>query len=167
MRVKSSTPLIIAALLLTTVSTVAGFMVSPGGYLAPLASPPLIGATGGIIGSISIANGCPLCRVPVTCAPAPLYYNQIEEAVIIPAPSSDLPLTVPVNWVGVGGCVVHGTFKVGLNPGAYSLTIGSCYFIRAAATFLNDTTCSGLPKTVLVESGTWTQVEISITAGIY
>ncbi len=166
MRVKSSTPLIIAALLLTTVSTVAGFMVSPGGYLAPLASPPLIGATGGIIGSISIGNVCPLCRVEQTCAPAPLYYNQIE-AVIIPAPSSDLPLIVPVNWVGVGGCVVHGTFKVGLNPGAYSLTIGSCYLIREAATFLNDTTCSGLPKTVLVESGTWTQVEISITTGIY
>src|SRR6266568_3628282 len=74
MRVKRSTPLIIAALLLTTVSTVAGFMVSPGGYLAPLASPPLIGATGGIIGSISIGNVCPLCRVPQTCSPAPLYY---------------------------------------------------------------------------------------------
>ncbi len=166
MLVTRSTALIVTTLLLTAVSTVAGFLVSPGGYLAPLASPPLMGATGGIIGSISIGNGCPLCRVPVTCAPAPLYSNQIE-AVIIPAPSSDLPLTVPVNWVGVGGCVVHGTFKVGLNPGAYSLTIGSCYFIRAAATFLNDTTCSGLPKTVLVESGTWTQVEISITAGIY
>src|SRR5437879_7165746 len=115
MRVKSSTPLIIAALFLTTVSTVPGFMVSPGGYLAPLASPPLIGATGGIIGSISIRNVCSLCRVPQTCAPAPLYYNQIEEAVIIPAPSYDLPLTVPVNWVGVGGCVVQGTFMVDLN----------------------------------------------------
>ena len=166
MLVTGSTALIVTALLLTAVSTVTGFLVSPGGYLAPLASPPLIGATGGIIGSISIGSVCPLCRVPQTCSPAPLYYNQIE-AVIIPAPSSDLPLTVPVNWVGVGGCVVHGTFKVGLNPGAYSLTIGSCYLIRAAATFLNDTTCSGLPKTVLVESGTWTQVEISITTGIY
>jgi len=41
--VKGSTALIVAALLLTTVSTVAGFMVSPGGYLAPLASPPLMG----------------------------------------------------------------------------------------------------------------------------
>ena len=44
--VKGSTALIVAALLLTTVSTVAGFMVSPGGYLAPLASPPLMDATG-------------------------------------------------------------------------------------------------------------------------
>ena len=165
MLVKSSTALIVVVLLLTTVSTVAGFMVSPGGYLAPLASPPLIGATGGIIGSISIANVCSLCRVPTTCAPAPLYHNQMEAVVIILSPSSGLPLTVPVNWVG--GCVVHGTFKVGLNPGAYSLTIGSCYLIREAATFLNDPTCSGLPKTVLVESGTWTQVEISITTGIY
>ena len=46
MRVKSSTSLIVTALVLTAVSTVAGFIVSPGGYLAPLASPPLIGATG-------------------------------------------------------------------------------------------------------------------------
>jgi len=166
MLVKGSKALIIAALLLTTVSTVAGFTVAPGGYLAPLASPPLIGATGGITGSIWIANVSPLCRVPSTTEPAPPYYNQIE-VVITHSPSSDLPLTVPVNWVLIGGCAVHGTFKIGLNPGAYSLTITSCYLICAAATFLNDTTCSGLPKTVIVESGTWTQVEISITTGIY
>src|SRR6266704_1832897 len=129
MRVKSSTPLIIAALLLTTVSTVAGFTVSPGGYLAPLASPPLIGATGGITGSIWIANVSPLCRVPATTEPAPPYYNQIE-VVITPSPSSDLPLTVPVNWVLIGGCAVHGTFKIGLNPGVYSLTITSCYAVH-------------------------------------
>src|SRR2546428_10075289 len=98
MLVKGSKGLISAALLLTTMSTVAGFMVSPGGYLAPLASPPLIGATGGIIGSISIANVCSLCRVPSTCAPAPLYHNQLE-AVIILSPSSGLPLTVPVHCV--------------------------------------------------------------------
>jgi hypothetical protein len=166
MLVKSSTALIIAALLLTTMSTVAGFMVSPGGYLAPLASPPLIGATGGITGSIWIGNVCPLCRVPSTTTPCtPSYYNQIE-LVITPSPSSAFPLTVPVNWV-LGGCVVHGTFKVGLNPGAYSLTIGSCYVTRAAAFFLDHPTCSGLPKTVIVDSGTWTQVEISITTGIY
>src|SRR5207245_9491252 len=106
MLVKRSTALIVTALVLTAVSTVAGFVVSPGGYLAPLASPPLLGATGGIIGSISIANDCPLCRVPVTCAPAPLYYNQIEEAVVIAAPSSDLPLTAPVDWVGLVACVL-------------------------------------------------------------
>src|SRR5260370_7639716 len=104
MRVTRTTAVIVAALLLTTASTVAGFMVSPGGYLAPLASPPLIGATGGIIGSISIGNVCPLCRVPQTCAPAPLYYNQIE-AVIIPAASSDLPLTILSNWLGVRACL--------------------------------------------------------------
>jgi hypothetical protein len=164
MLVKSSKALIIAALLLTTVSTVAGFMVSPGGYLAPLAGPPLIGAMGGIIGSISIRN--PFCVVPPTMETAPRYYSQIE-VVITPSPSSVLPLYVPVNWVLNGGCAIHGTFKVGLNPGVYSLTIGSCYLIRAAAFFLNDPTCSGLPKTVLVESGTWTQVEIFTTAGIY
>jgi hypothetical protein len=79
----------------------------------------------------------------------------------VPVPSAEYL------WVGVGGCVVHGTFKVGLNPGAYSLTIESCYLIREAVFLLDDTTCSGLPKTVLVESGTWTQVEISITTGIY
>jgi hypothetical protein len=166
MMVGKSTALIVAALLLTTMSTVAGFTVSPGGYLAPLAGPPLAGATGGIIGSISIGNVAPLCRVPPTTAPAPSYYNQIE-AVITPSPSSDLPLFVPVHWVLVAGCVVDGNFTISLNPGAYSMTITSCYLIRAAASFLNDPFCSGLPKNVIVESGTWTQVAISITTGIY
>src|SRR5207249_5543962 len=120
MLVKGSKALIIAALLLTTVSTVAGFTVAPRGYLAPLASPPLIGAAGGITGSIWIANVSPLCRVPPATEPAPPYYNQIE---VVITPSSDLPLTVPVKWVLIGGCAVHGTFKIGLNPGVYSLTI--------------------------------------------
>src|SRR5260370_32217661 len=114
MRATRSTALIVAALLLTTVSTFGWFMVSPGGYLAPLASPPLQGATGGIVGSISIGNVAPLCRVPPTTAPAPAPYNQIE-VVITPSPSSDLSLRVPVNCVLIGGCTVHGTFTFGLN----------------------------------------------------
>jgi len=166
MLVKGSKALIIAALLLTTVSTVAGFTVAPGGYLAPLASPPLIGATGGITGSIWIANVSPLCRVPSTTEPAPPYYNQIE-VVITPSPSSDLPLTVPVKWVLIGGCAVHGTFKIGLNPGVYSLTITSCYAVHPDHYLGFIPFCPGLPKTAIVESGAWTQVDISITTGIY
>src|SRR6266702_4201284 len=167
MRVRMSTALIIAALLLTVASTVAGFMVSPGGYLAPLTSPPLLGSSGGIVGSISIGNVAPLCTGYPTTAPAPSYYNQIE-VVITPSPSSDLPLMVPVNWVLIGGCTVHGTFTVGLNPGVYYLTITSCYevysdhYLGPAIPF-----CPGLPKTAIVESGAWTQVDISITTGIY
>ena len=164
MQMSRSSALILAALFLTTVSTVAGFMVSPGGYLSHLASPGLLGATSGITGSISIGNIYPVCRADSSTGSAPPYYDQIG---VLVTPSSGLPLTVPVTWVLVAGCWVHGTFKIGLNPGAYSLTITSCYLICAAATFLNDTTCSGLPKTVIVESGTWTQVEISITTGIY
>lgn len=163
---KKSTALIVAALLATTVSTVAGFMVAPGGYLAPLAGPPLVGANGGIVGTISIGNIYPLCTGNPTTAPAPEYDNRIE-VVITPSSSSDFPLTVPVNWVLLNGCTVHGTFKVSLNPGTYSLTITSCYLIGAAATFLNDPTCSGLPRTVVVQPWTWTQVEISIRTGIY
>ena len=166
MQVTRSIVLIIAALFLTTISTVAGFTVSPGGYLSPLASPPLLGATGGITGSISIGNVAPLCHVPPTTSPAPPYYNQIE-VVIIPSPSSGLPLTIPVSWVLIGGCIVQGTFTISLNPGSYSLTITSCYLIRAAASSLYDPICSGLPKNVLVEPRTWTQVTISITTGIY
>ena len=167
MRVTRTTAVIVAALLLTTASTVTGFMVSPGGYLASLASPPLQGATGGIVGSISIGNVAPLCRVPATTVPAPAPYNQIE-VVITPSPSSDLPLKVPVNWVLIGGCTVHGTFTVGLNPGEYYLTITTCYedysghYLGPAIPF-----CPGLPKTAIVESGVWTQVDISITTGIY
>ena len=166
MRVRMSTALIIAALLLTIASTVAGFIVSPGGYLAPLAVPPLLGSSGGIVGSISIGNVAPLCTGYPTTAPAPSYYNQIE-LVITHSSSSDLPLTVPVNWVLVGGCVVKGTFAIGLNPGIYSVTITSCYGIRGGVYSLYSSFCIGLPKTVIVQSGTWTRVDISITTGIY
>ena len=164
--VKGSTALIVAALLLTTVSTVAGFMVSPGGYLAPLASPPLMDATGGIIGSISIGNVYPLCSATPTTTPAPSYYYEIA-VVITPSPSSDLPLTVPVSWILVDGCTLHGTFRISLNPGVYSLTLGSCYGVRAAVSLPYSPNCSGLPKTVIVESGTWTHVSISVITGIY
>ena len=166
MRVARSTALIVAALLLTTASTVAGFMVSPGGYLSPLASPPLVGATGGIVGTISIGNVAPLCSGSPTTAPGPAYYNQIE-LVITPSPSSDLPLTIPLNWVLFYGCIVRATFKVGLNPGVYSLSITSCYGIRAAVYQPYSPFCSGLPKTAIVGSGTWTEADLSITTGIY
>src|SRR5438093_5330797 len=156
MLVTKSSALILGFLFLTTASTVAGFMVSPGGYLAPLAGPPLSGATGGIVGSISIGNVAPLCKVPPSTEPAPPYYNQIE-VVITPSPSSDLPLTVPVNWVLVGGCIVHGTFTVGLNPGLYSLTITSCYAVHPDHYLGFIPFCPGLPKTAIVESGPWTQ----------
>jgi hypothetical protein len=167
MRVSRSVALIVVVLLLTTVSTVTGFLVSPGGYLSPLASPPLAGATGGIEGNISIGNVYPVCTRWPTMAPAPPYYNQIK-AVITPSSSPDLPLMVPVNWALFNGCVVEGTFTIGLNPGVYSLTITSCYavysdhYLGAVIPF-----CPGLPKTAIVESGVWTQVDISITTGIY
>jgi len=141
-------------------------VVPPGGYLAPLARRPLHGATGGIVGSISIGNVAPLCTVPPATAPAPAPYNQIE-VVITPSPSSDLPLMVPVNWVLIGGCTVHGTFTVGLNPGVYSLSITSCYAVHSEYYLGFIPFCPGLPKTAIVESGAWTQVDISITTGIY
>jgi hypothetical protein len=167
MRVTRTTAVIVAALLLTTSSTVAGFMIAPAGYLAPLASPPLVGATGGIVGNISIGNVYPLCTRWPTMAPAPPPYNQIK-VVITPSSSPDLPLMVPVNWALFNGCVVEGAFTIGLNPGAYSVTITSCYavysyhYLGPAIPF-----CPGLPKTAIVESGAWTEVDISITTRIY
>jgi hypothetical protein len=70
MRVWKTTALILAVLSLTTAATVAGFMVSPGGYLAPLAGPPLVGATEGIVGAISIGNVASLCSGSSTTVPA-------------------------------------------------------------------------------------------------
>ena len=166
MIVARSRTLIVIALLATTMSTVAGFMVTPGGYLSPLASPPLVGATGGIVGTISIGNVAPLCTGRPTTAPAPSYYNQIE-LVITPSPSSDLPLTIPLNWVLIDGCIVRAAFKVGLNPGQYSLSITSCYGAHVATYLPYPSFCSGLPKTVIVGSGTWIEADLSITTGIY
>ena len=164
MLVTRSSALIFWVLFLTTASIVAGFMVSPGGYLSPLASPSLLGATGGIEGSVSIGPIFPICRTLASTAPAPSYYNQIQ---VLVTPSSGLALSVPVNWVTVDGCWASGTFKIGLNPGEYSLTLTSCtqlYALRIPQPIGYG--CSDLPRTVIVESGAWTQIEIAIGTGI-
>lgn len=164
MMVERSTALVIAALLVATTSTVTGFMVLPAGNLSHSSSPALQGATAGITGNITIGNVAPLCRVPPSTAPAPSPYNQIE-VVITPSSPPYLALTVPVNWALVDGCVVDGTFKIALNPGAYSVTLTSC--AGSASTIYPFRGCSGLPKTVIVEASAWTQVEISVITGIY
>ena len=162
-----SPALLVSVLILTTVSTTAGFIVSPGGYLSPLASPPLIGATGGINGSIFMGNIYPTCRISPIVSAAPSYYNEIG-LVITHSAYSDLPLTVPVTWVLLYGCTLRGTFKVGLNPGAYSLTLTSCSGVHMGVeSSLNGFLCSRFPMIVTVDSGTWTQVTVSITTGIY
>lgn len=157
MQVARGSGLIIATLLLSALSTVAGFMVSPGGYLSPLASPALLGATGGITGTIVIGPVFPICSVIVSSAPAPSYYNEIQ---LLVTPSSGLALTVPVHWLFVQDCWVSGTFRIGLNPGAYSLTLTSCISQP------NSFGCSDLPMTAIVASGAWTRVEISVRTGI-
>jgi len=155
--VARSSALIVAVLLLTAVSTGAGFMVSPGGYLSQLAGPSLLGASGGITGNVSIGPVFPVCRIGVSNAPPPLYYNQVQ---LLVTPSTGLPLTVPLNWVLVEDCYVNATFKIGLNPGVYSITITSC--ISQTSSF----GCSGVPVTAIVSSNAWTQVEISVDTGI-
>jgi hypothetical protein len=164
MLVTRSAALIFWVLLLTTASTITGFMVSPGGYLSALASPSLLGATGGIDGSVSIGPLLPVCRIGESAGPTPLYFNQIQ---VLVTPSSGLALTVPVNWVTVEGCYASGTFKIGLNPGAYSLTMTSCtqqYALSISQPLGYG--CSDLPRTVIVQSGAWIHIEIAIGTGI-
>ena len=163
MLVARSSVLTFWVLFLTAASTVAGFMVSPGGYLSPLASPSLLGATGGITGSVPIGPLFPVCRVLESAGSTPSYYNQIQ---VIVTPSSGLALTVPVNWVTVEGCWASGTFQIGLNPGVYSLTLTSCARLTASIQQPIGFGCSDLPRTVIVESSTWTQVDIAIDTGI-
>jgi hypothetical protein len=162
MLVTRSAALVFWVLFLTTASTVAGFMVSPGGYLSALASPSLLGATEGISGSVSIGPIFPICRTLASTAPAPSYYNQIQ---VLITPSSGLALTIPVNWVIVESCWAHGTFKIALNPGTYSLTITSCN-PATPSIYFPSYGCQDLPRTVIVESGAWTQIEIAIGTGI-
>jgi hypothetical protein len=162
MLVTRSAALVFWVLFLTTASTVAGFMVSPGGYLSPLTSPSLLGATEGISGSISIGPIFPICRTLASTAPAPSYYNQIQ---VLITPSSGLALTIPVNWVIVESCWAHGTFKIALNPAIYSLTITSCN-PATPSIYFPSYGCQNLPRTVIVESGAWTQIEIAIGTGI-
>jgi hypothetical protein len=164
MQVTRRSALILAALFLTIVSTVAGFVVSPGGYLSPLASPSLLGPSSGITGSITIGPVYPVCSALKSTTPAPSYYNQIQ---VLVTPSSGLSLTVPVKWVLVSYCWVGGTFKIALNPGAYSLTITSCTKVNALMIPQPiGYGCQDLPRTFMVESGAWTRVDISIRTGI-
>jgi hypothetical protein len=152
-----------AALLLTLVSTAAGFMISPGGYLAPIASPPLLGATSGINGSITIGPLSPLvCRIGESPTLTPYYSN--TEVVI--TPSSGLAQTVPVTWGLFSGCWVQGTFKVALNPGAYSLTVTSCTQYALLIWQPYGIGCWDLPKHLIVESGVWTRFHIYLDTGI-
>src|SRR2546428_9847843 len=162
MLVTMSAALIFWFVFLTTSSTVAGFMVSPGGFLSPLASPSLFGAAGGIEGSVSIGPIFPICRTLASTVPAPSYYNQIQ---VLVTPSSGLALTIPVNWIIVESCWAHGTFKIALNPGTYSLTITSCN-PATPSIYLPSYGCQDLPRIVIVESGAWTQIEIAIGTGI-
>jgi hypothetical protein len=150
--------LIIGVLLLTAVSTGAGFIVSPGGYLSRLAGPPLLSATGGITGNVSIGPVYPVCKIGASNAPPPVYYDQVQ---LLVTPSTGLPLTVPLNWVLVDGCYVIAAFKIGINPGVYSVTITSC--VSQTSTF----GCRGVPVTAIVSSNAWTPVEISVDTGIY
>jgi hypothetical protein len=155
--VMRSTVLIVAVILLTAVSTGAGFIVSPGGYLSHLAGPPLLGASSGIAGHVSIGPVYPVCRVVASTAPPPVYYNQVQ---LVVTPSTGLPLTVPLNWVLVNDCYVTAAFKVGLNPGVYSITITSCI------SQTNSFGCQGVPVAAIVSSNAWTPVEISVNTGI-
>jgi hypothetical protein len=162
MRVARSTAFILATLLLTTVTTAAGFIFSPGGYFAPIASPSLLGATGGINGTVSIGPVYPVCRVLESPTLAPSY-GQVQ---VVITPSSGLALYVPVNWVLYSGCWVQGTFKIALNPGAYSLTLTSCSQVHLLIVQPLGFGCSDLPRNVVVESGVWTQVRLAWDTGI-
>jgi hypothetical protein len=152
-----SSVLIITVLLLTTVSTVAGFIVSPGGYLSHLAGPPALGATGGISGNVSVGPVYPACSVNASPGPPPTFYNHVQ---LLVTPSTGLPLTVPLNWVLLEGCWVNATFKIGLTPGVYSITLTTCI------SQTNSFGCQGVPVTAVVSSGAWTLVEISVDTGI-
>lgn len=156
--------LVVATICLTCLSTATGFILVPSGYLSPLVGPGLIGATGGITGVVTIGPVNPVCTAYYSYTPVPSYYSQIG-AVITPA--SGLPVTVPVNWILQYGCWVHGTFKTGLNPGAYSVTLTSCQLnnlmIPVSKMSLG---CSKLPITAIVTSNAWTQVVITFPTGI-
>jgi hypothetical protein len=162
MRVTRATALILAALALTTVSTATGFMFSHGGYFAPIASPSLLGATGGINGTISIGPVYPVCRVLESPTLA-TYYSQVQ---VVISPSSGLTLDVPVNWILYSGCWAQGTFKIALNPGAYSLTLTSCSQVHLLISQPLGFGCSDLPRNVIVESGGWTQFALAVDTGI-
>jgi hypothetical protein len=65
-------------------------------------------------------------------------------------------LVVPLNWSLIDHCILFAPFQVGLNSGAYFVTLSPCYYGG----------CRLLPVTVKVEPGIYTPVVIKVITGI-
>ena len=156
--------IIIIALALTTTTTVTGLLVSPTGYLSPIAWPNRAGPSRGdqgIAGDVSIGPVNPTCYAGPGSIQATAFALSFEQNRILITPRLGLAISVPVNWTLHWGCELTGTFQTSLSPGTYSVDLTSC----ALAT-VRSFGCSGLPMTVVVGSGKYTPVNISVSTGI-
>jgi len=156
--------IIIIALALTTTTTVTGLLVSPTGYLSPIAWPNPAGPSRGdqgIAGDVSIGPVNPTCYAGPGSIQATAFALSFEQNRILITPRLGLAISVPVNWTLHWGCELTGTFQTSLSPGTYSVDLTSC----ALAT-VRSFGCSGLPMTVVVGSGKYTPVNISVSTGI-
>ena len=156
--------IVIIALALTTTTTVTGLLVSPTGYLSPIAWPNPAGPSRrdqGIARNVSIGPVNPTCYVGTGSIQPAAFALSFEQNRILITPRLSLAITVPVNWTLHWGCELTGTFQTSLSPGTYSVDLTSC----ALAT-VRSFGCSGLPMTVVVGSGKYTPVNISVSTGI-
>jgi hypothetical protein len=120
----------------------------------------------GIVGNVSIGPIRPVCLVPqdsTNTVPGPSNSGEV----VVTSESGE-QTTIQVSWSIWGGCELVGSFKAGLAPGTYSLTLSNC---------LQDAKYPGcsqsihsspsmLPITVHVERGRPTPVSIGIDTGI-
>jgi len=146
--------IIFLALCLGVIIGAADLVVSPSGFLSPLAAPSFGPEAQGIMGRVTGFLVSPLC--PSALTPLVLAYLQVQ---VLLQPSSGLTLVIPVTYSDKT-CGLSGTFHAGLDPGAYWVSLTSCTYQPSGPG------CGSLPKMVMVRPGEWAQVEISANTGI-
>ncbi len=114
--------------------------------LAPSSPPP--GATGTVEGVVSVGPSQPVCRVGEPCTVNMTGYSLVftkQCSSLCPALSRAAPLAG------------DGSYSIALPAGTYSVTLSSCPWLRCS---------SAVPRTVSVDSGQTTFLNITIDTGI-
>jgi hypothetical protein len=120
----------------------------------------------GILGNVSIGPTQPVCYVPQNGTSTVPYPSNSDEVVV--TSQSGEQTSIPVSWFLSGGCELWGSFKAGLAPGNYSLTLSYCLLDPRYAGCPQSLHFgpSSLPITVHVERGRLTPINIGIDTGI-
>ncbi len=153
---RSISPIIVLFLSLSL--TFAGLIVSPAGLLSPIVSFSVPQKAQGILGNVTYNRVAPRCGADIQPWPNVNYYARNEIAVSSMANSS---LTFPIEWNLLRGCLLLGTYRIGLDPGIYYVDFTGCFFEPVR---VGD--CATLPARVVVTQGNFTAIDMYFTTSL-